>query len=76
MRLLSSEEAQEKLGISRPTLYLWVKQGKLHPRRAGRSLRFDEAEVRGLLGQGPRVSVSFDNDSRRQRSSRRVRRSG
>lgn len=57
MVLLSSEEAQEELGISRPTLYLWVKQGKLHPRRAGRSLRFDEAEVRGLLGQGPRVSV-------------------
>ncbi len=57
MVLLSSEEAQEQLGISRPTLYLWVRQGKLHPRRAGRSLRFDEAEVMALLGRGPRVSA-------------------
>jgi excisionase family DNA binding protein len=57
MHLLSSEEAQEQLGISRPTLYLWVRQGKLHPRRAGRSLRFDEAEVMALLGRGPRVSA-------------------
>jgi excisionase family DNA binding protein len=57
MKLFSSDEAQEQLGISRPTLYLWVRQGKLHPRRAGRSLRFDEAEVMALLGRGPRVSV-------------------
>ena len=33
MVLLTSDEAQEELGISRPTLYLWVKQGKLHPRQ-------------------------------------------
>lgn len=57
MLQLSSEQTQEQLGISRPTLYLWVRQGKLHPRRAGRSLRFDEAEVMALLGRGPRVSV-------------------
>jgi len=56
MKLLSSEEAQEKLGISRPTLYLWVKQGKLKPRRAGRGLRFDEDDVMRLLGRGPHVA--------------------
>jgi len=56
MKLLSSDEAQEKLGISRPTLYLWVKQGKLKPRRAGRGLRFDEDEVMRLLGRGPHVA--------------------
>jgi len=31
MKLYSSEETQERLGISRPTLYLWVRQGKLKP---------------------------------------------
>lgn len=57
MKFIGSEEAQEKLGISRPTLYLWVRQGKLKPQRAGRSLRFDETEVERLLGQSPRVAV-------------------
>ncbi|MBI3858501.1 MAG: helix-turn-helix domain-containing protein [Planctomycetes bacterium] len=54
---MSSTEAQEELGISRPTLYLWVRQGKLKPQRAGRGLRFQEDEVMRLLGRGPRVSA-------------------
>ena len=54
--LIGSQEAQEKLGISRPTLYLWVRQGKLKPRRAGRGLRFEEDEVMRLLGRGPHVA--------------------
>src|SRR5262249_24439517 len=57
MKLLSSEQAQEKLGISRPTLYLWVRQGKLTPQRAGRGLRFEEDQVLGLLGKGPQIAA-------------------
>jgi len=57
MKFIGSEEAQEKLGISRPTLYLWVRQGKLRPQRTGRALRFEEGEIERLLGQRPRVSV-------------------
>jgi excisionase family DNA binding protein len=57
MKFIGSEEAQEKLGISRPTLYLWVRQGKLQPTRTGRALRFDESQIDRLLGQGPRVAV-------------------
>jgi excisionase family DNA binding protein len=57
MKLLNSEEAQEKLGISRPTLYLWVRQGKLKPQRAGRGLRFEEDDVMRLLGRGPQVAA-------------------
>jgi excisionase family DNA binding protein len=57
MKSLSSEEAQDLLRISRPTLYLWVRQGKLKPRRAGRGLMFDESEVMGLLGRRPHVAV-------------------
>lgn len=54
---LSSEETQERLGISRPTLYLWVRQGKLKPQRAGRGLRFEENDVQRLLGRGTQVAV-------------------
>jgi excisionase family DNA binding protein len=57
MKLLSSEEAQERLGISRPTLYLWVRQGKLNPQRAGRGLRFEEDEVERLLGRGTQIAA-------------------
>jgi len=57
MRLLGSEEAQERLGISRPTLYLWVRQGKLKPQKVGRSLRFEEGELERFLGQGPQVAT-------------------
>lgn len=57
MKLLSSGEAQERLGISRPTLYLWVKQGKLSPQRAGRGLRFEEDEVERLMGRGTQVAA-------------------
>ena len=55
MKFMSSEEVQDQLGISRPTLYLWVRQGKLLPQRAGRALRFDETQVLRLLGRGPQV---------------------
>jgi excisionase family DNA binding protein len=74
MRLLSSEEAQEKLGISRPTLYLWVRQGKLKPQRAGRGLRFVEDEVLGLLGQGPQIAA-WIRRTRIEEARRDVRRS-
>ncbi len=74
MRLLSSDEAQEKLGISRPTLYLWVRQGKLTPQRAGRGLRFEEDQVLGLLGQGPQIAA-WIRRSRIEEARRDVRRS-
>src|SRR5258708_807567 len=57
MKWLGSEEAQERLGISRPTLYLWVRQGKLKPQRTGRAFRFDASALERLLGVGPRVGV-------------------
>ena len=55
--MIGSGEAQEKLGISRPTLYLWIRQGKLTPQRAGRGLRFEEDDVLRLLGKGPQVGA-------------------
>src|SRR5437867_663057 len=74
MNLLSSEEAQAKLGISRPTLYLWVRQGKLKPQRAGRGLRFDEDQVHQLLGKGPQIAV-WIRRTRIEEARRDVRRS-
>jgi excisionase family DNA binding protein len=73
MKLIGSEEAQDRLGISRPTLYLWVRQGKLKPQRAGRSLRFEETEIERLLGRRPRVAV-WVRGGRLEESRREVRR--
>ncbi len=73
MKTLSSDEVQEKLGISRPTLYLWVKQGKLSPQRAGRALRFEEDEVMRLLGKGPHVAA-WIRGGRLEEAKREVRR--
>jgi excisionase family DNA binding protein len=73
MKLIGSEEAQDRLGISRPTLYLWVRQGKLKPQRAGRSLRFEETDIERLLGQHPRVAV-WVRGGRLEESRRDVRR--
>lgn len=57
MKHLTAEQVQDRLGIRRPTLYSWVRQGKLHPVRAGRGLLFEEDEVLKLLGYGTTVSV-------------------
>jgi len=57
MKLLTSEETQRLLRISRSTLYLWTRSGKLRPRRAGKALLFDEDEAMALLSQGNRVSA-------------------
>lgn len=73
MKTLSSDEVQEKLGISRPTLYLWVRQGKLKPQRAGRALRFSEDEILRLLGQGPHVAA-WVRGGRLEEAKREVRR--
>src|SRR5438094_6009450 len=74
MKLLSSEEAQEKLGISRPTLYLWVRKGKLTPQRVGRGLRFEEDQILGILGKGPQIAA-WIRRSRIEDARREVRRS-
>lgn len=57
MRYITTDAATEILGIARPTLYLWVRQGKLHPRRVGRSFRFSEDEVRDIVGGSPSMKV-------------------
>jgi excisionase family DNA binding protein len=57
MKLLRSEDVQGRLGITRSTLYLWVRESKLHPLRVGRALLFEEDDVMRLIGRGTSVSV-------------------
>jgi excisionase family DNA binding protein len=57
MKLLKSEDVQGRLGISRSTLYLWVREAKLHPVRAGRALLFNEDEIMELLGRGTILAI-------------------
>lgn len=49
---MSGNEVQRLLGISKPTYYRWVKEGKLRGTRAGRDWRFPRSAVEGLLCSG------------------------
>jgi excisionase family DNA binding protein len=48
---LTMEEVQKKLGVSRTTVWSWVKQGILKPVKIGRFLYFRPEEVEELLGR-------------------------
>lgn len=36
--------------ISKPTLYEWIKMGKIHPVKIGRRVFFKKRDVEGLIG--------------------------
>ncbi|MEW6025745.1 MAG: helix-turn-helix domain-containing protein [Planctomycetota bacterium] len=63
---LTSEEVMSLLNIARPTLYLWVKLGKLTPiKMEGKLLRFSRLEIERLLPPnktGVYAWVSTSND--------------
>ena len=51
--LIGAKETQRLLGISKPTLLSWVKQGKLTQIRfSSRLVRYDAAEVNALANNG------------------------
>lgn len=51
--LITSKEARGILGITRMTLHLWTKCGKLHPiRYSPRNIRYDRAEIENLANNG------------------------
>lgn len=54
---LTSEQVQELLGISRSTLYHWVRTGNLVPVRKGRALLFREDDLMRALGRQPSTAV-------------------
>ncbi|MFN3484958.1 MAG: helix-turn-helix domain-containing protein [Planctomycetota bacterium] len=70
MNHLSSSEVQELLGIRSATLYAWVRTGKLHPKRLGRKLLFEEEEVLRLLGKEPRVPLWVERGTLQEAKSR------
>ena len=49
MKLISSREVIEILGIKLPTLYAWVQRGKLIPMKVGKLLKFSEEDVRAMI---------------------------
>ncbi len=44
-RLLTIQEAAEKLGVKPNTLYLWVSQKRIPHRKIGRLVRFRECDL-------------------------------
>lgn len=50
--LLTGPEVRKALGISTPTYYRWLREGRLKGTRAGRDWRFPKAAVDALLSAG------------------------
>ena len=46
---MTLEEAAELLGISRPTFYRWLQEGKVRGARIGRKWTFQRTELEALL---------------------------
>lgn len=52
------DQAAEFLGTSRPTLYRWLRDGKLKALKVGRQWRFEQSELdRFLRGEAPRIDL-------------------
>lgn len=45
MKLFTAQDLANDLGVSRSTVYAWVREGLISPRRAGRLMRFTEQEI-------------------------------
>jgi excisionase family DNA binding protein len=46
---MDQDAALAFLGVSRPTLYRWIRDGRLPAYRAGRQLRFDRGELERFI---------------------------
>lgn len=61
--LLDADEVLEMLDVSRPTLYRWMREGRIKGHKAGRQWRFELADIqRFLRGQDPRSELPVDID--------------
>ncbi|MNU10194.1 Helix-turn-helix domain protein [compost metagenome] len=49
--LLTVQQVMEKLQLSRATIYRLIDQGKLVPRKIGKSVRFIESDVDAFIRQ-------------------------
>lgn len=57
--VVSLEEATRLLGISKPTLYRWLDEGRIKGMKAGRQWRFYEKDVRAVLEDAGEVSEAL-----------------
>jgi excisionase family DNA binding protein len=59
-RLLNAVEAAEFLGISRNSLYIWVREGRVPHYKIGTAVRFDVDDLRRWLEanrRGPEMAA-------------------
>lgn len=53
-RFLSVERTMELTDVSRTTLWHWERKGILHPVKIGRTVKYRESDVVGLIEKGGR----------------------
>ncbi len=52
MEYVTPEEVAERLKVSRPTVYQWVRQGKLESARFGRTVRITRDSYERFIEEG------------------------
>lgn len=57
-RLLSLDEASDKLNVSRSTVYRLLGSGHLHAVKIGKSTRILESAVEQLIAEAPRAKIA------------------
>ena len=60
-RLLTIQEAAEKLGVRPNTLYLWVSQKRIPHRKIGRLVRFRECDLEQFVEQKRQPALGEKN---------------
>ena len=60
-RLLTIQEAAERLGVKPNTLYLWVSQKRVPHRKIGRLVRFRECDLEEFVEQQRQPALEDKN---------------
>lgn len=50
IKLYTSEEVAELLKVTRPTIYRYIKEGKITPVKRGKNWYFTEENIKNYLG--------------------------
>ena len=52
MKMLSVKETADLFGVTKRTIFRWIKSGKMKSVKIGRTVRIKESEIKRVIGEG------------------------